>query len=62
LRRPSPFGTLPTSELIFTHQRRKSVSCKTKDPKLIELLDQVQKAHQSCERWYARLKRAFTAL
>jgi hypothetical protein len=35
---------------------------KTRDPKLIELLDRVSRAHQDCERWYARLKRAFNAL
>ncbi|HKI36886.1 MAG TPA: hypothetical protein VKA46_33850 [Gemmataceae bacterium] len=32
---------------------------KTSDPRLIALLDQLAKAQADCDRYYARLKRAF---
>jgi hypothetical protein len=35
---------------------------KTKDPKLLALLDKAHRARADYERWYARLKRAFNAL
>lgn len=35
---------------------------KTTDPKLVALLDRREKAAAACERWYARLARAFRAL
>jgi hypothetical protein len=35
---------------------------KTTDPVLVKLLDTLAKEQASCDRWYARLKRAFTAL
>lgn len=35
---------------------------KIADPRLIALNDQAAKAQDDCERWYARLARAFCAL
>jgi hypothetical protein len=35
---------------------------KTKDPRLVALLDERQKATAAVERWFARLKRAMSAL
>jgi hypothetical protein len=35
---------------------------KTRDPKRIALLDRLDKCREDFERWYARLKRAFTRL
>jgi hypothetical protein len=35
---------------------------KTRDPKRIALLDRLDKCRADFERWYARLKRAFTRL
>jgi hypothetical protein len=35
---------------------------KTTDPRLLALLDKKHKANERFERWYVRLKRAFTAL
>lgn len=35
---------------------------KTRDPVLVDLLDQQQKTFADFERWYAKLKRAFTRL
>ncbi len=35
---------------------------KTSDPRLIDMLDKRDKLRASCERYYARLKRAFNCL
>jgi hypothetical protein len=35
---------------------------KTADPRRLALLDKLDKARAGFERWYARLKRAFTAM
>ena len=35
---------------------------KTADPKLVALTDALDIERAACDRWYARLKRAFTAL